>query len=248
MRAASCYKPKERNPNKPDGEDAHFIIPWLQTICVADGVGGYAKHGIDSGEYSRGILSNIIMAFVDSPLSCDSPPIDFPYLSRILNKGYSNTCVPGASTLCLVTLSGHDLLCLNVGDSGFRVIREGKTVYSSSPQVTGFNHPYQLGIYSDNLWLASKIRVRVEIGDVVVVATDGLFDNVFLEDLEKLVNYGKRNNDTPDNLAKTITEYAHIKSLDTYYRSPFTVEAEKVGKKSMGGKKDDITVVVAYIE
>ncbi|MCD7467791.1 hypothetical protein HAX54_005410 [Datura stramonium] len=37
----------------PLGEDAHIICIEGETIGIADGVGGWAKKGIDSGEYSR---------------------------------------------------------------------------------------------------------------------------------------------------------------------------------------------------
>ena len=46
MDLGSYYIPKE-NKNKPKGEDAHFINKDCQTIGVADGVGGWAKRGID---------------------------------------------------------------------------------------------------------------------------------------------------------------------------------------------------------
>jgi hypothetical protein len=41
---------------------------------------------------------------------------------------------------------------------------------------------------------------------------------------------------------------AELKSYDPNYRSPFTVDAEKHGKKSIGGKPDDITVIVSQIK
>ncbi|KAH0986468.1 hypothetical protein GBA52_013645 [Prunus armeniaca] len=53
----SCYCPKD-NPKKPLGEDAHFISHFAQTIGVADGVGGWARKGIDAGEYARGIMNH----------------------------------------------------------------------------------------------------------------------------------------------------------------------------------------------
>ncbi|TMW89866.1 hypothetical protein EJD97_016539 [Solanum chilense] len=43
---------------KPLGEDAHFIDELFKTIGVADGVGGWAKQGIDAGIYSRELMKN----------------------------------------------------------------------------------------------------------------------------------------------------------------------------------------------
>lgn len=54
--SGSCYLP---HPDKEEtgGEDAHFI--WdEQAIGVADGVGGWADHGVDAGQYSRALMSH----------------------------------------------------------------------------------------------------------------------------------------------------------------------------------------------
>ncbi|KAJ8534262.1 hypothetical protein K7X08_007586 [Anisodus acutangulus] len=66
MVAASLYLPKE-NPNKPLGEDAHFIHELYQTIGVADGVGGWAKKGIDAGIYARELMKNSLIATNNEP-------------------------------------------------------------------------------------------------------------------------------------------------------------------------------------
>lgn len=54
MVSASYYIPKD---NKL-GEDAHFICADEDTVGVADGVGGFAKQGIDAGEYARSLMIN----------------------------------------------------------------------------------------------------------------------------------------------------------------------------------------------
>lgn len=48
MVCGSFYIPK-KNPKKPLGEDAFFVCHDREVIGVADGVGGWAKYGIDSG-------------------------------------------------------------------------------------------------------------------------------------------------------------------------------------------------------
>ncbi|KAH0986467.1 hypothetical protein GBA52_013644 [Prunus armeniaca] len=57
MVCGSCYLPKD-NPTKPLGEDAHFMCQDSQIIGVADGVGGWAKIGVDAGDYARGLMNN----------------------------------------------------------------------------------------------------------------------------------------------------------------------------------------------
>ncbi|KAH0981056.1 hypothetical protein GBA52_008233 [Prunus armeniaca] len=48
----NCYEVQhfKENQEKPPGEDADFICHDAQTIGVADGVGGWARKGVDTGE------------------------------------------------------------------------------------------------------------------------------------------------------------------------------------------------------
>ncbi|CAL2268265.1 unnamed protein product [Prunus armeniaca] len=47
-----------RKPGKPLGEDAHFICHDAQTIGVADGIGSWARKGVNAGEYVRGLMNH----------------------------------------------------------------------------------------------------------------------------------------------------------------------------------------------
>jgi protein phosphatase PTC7 len=87
---------------------------------------------------------------------------------------------PGASTALVVSLRGATLEWACVGDSAFAVLRGGRVVHRSAPQQHSFNCPYQLSAAGgDRLADADVGEVPVADGDVVVVGTDGLFDNVF---------------------------------------------------------------------
>jgi protein phosphatase PTC7 len=68
----------------------------------------------------------------------------------------------------------------NVGDCALLIIRDNEVVFRSTEGTHGFNHPMQLGPHSKdepmkdaNQW---KFEVRKE--DVVVMASDGLVDNM----------------------------------------------------------------------
>ena len=58
MVAASFYIPKLSNSL---GEDAHFICEEQQVTGVADGVGSWARCGIDAGQYARGQYARGLM-------------------------------------------------------------------------------------------------------------------------------------------------------------------------------------------
>ncbi|KAM3265983.1 hypothetical protein P3L10_002977 [Capsicum annuum] len=137
MVAGTCYIPK-LNKEKPLGQDASFICAKEHTIGVAYGVGGWAKKGIDSGEYSRELMINAEFAIRNNK----SSSID---LMKVLNEAYSKTKAKGSSTACIVTLAYDTLHGVNVGDGRFVVMRHGRIVYKSKIQQSRFNRPFQLG-------------------------------------------------------------------------------------------------------
>ena len=47
------------------------------------------------------------------------------------------------------------------------------------------------------------------------------------------------------NASNCLSLNAEIKGYDKTYNSPFSIEARAHGKKHLGGKADDITVIVA---
>lgn len=249
MHAVPFYIPKN-NKLKPLGEDANFVSFDEQTIGVADGVGGWAKQGIDSGEYARELMWNSLITVHKFERSAELDP------KQVMEEAFSNTKSKGASTACLITHKDGVLHAANVGDSGFMVLREGKLVYKSPTQQRRFNCPFQLGNdkTSDRPHCAAQIQFPVMAGDLVVMGTDGLLDNVFEWEIEEIIKneychklFEKINYKNLKNLAFKIAERAYYKSFDKHCLSPFAVASKLVGKKHKGGKVDDITVIVGHI-
>ncbi|KAL6498493.1 hypothetical protein OROHE_026590 [Orobanche hederae] len=232
MRADSVYIPKN-NPSNPRGEDANFISNEAQVIAVADGVGGWAAKGIDAGKYARQLMRNAAH-IVENTAAASRPPT-------------SALDAPVSSTACIVSLAGNHLRAANLGDSGFMVIRGGKGFYRSPVQQHSFNFPYQMGKSSGGVDAAEEVVVAVERGDIVVLGTDGLFDNVFPEDIERTVEFCLENRYPPVLVAWMLAKEASRNSLDTQAASPFERAAYEAGVEQFGGKYDDITVVVAFI-
>ncbi|XP_047323723.1 probable protein phosphatase 2C 55 isoform X2 [Impatiens glandulifera] len=134
--SGSCYLP---HPDKEatGGEDAHFICTDEQAIGVADGVGGWADHGVDAGLFARELMSHSVDAIREEP----KDSID---TSRVLEKAHASTRADGSSTACIVALTKQGLHAINLGDSGFVVVRDGCTVFRSPVQQHDFNFTYQL--------------------------------------------------------------------------------------------------------
>ncbi|KAL9241757.1 hypothetical protein vseg_015826 [Gypsophila vaccaria] len=240
LKSGSCYLPHP-DKLKTGGEDAHFICEEKHVIGVADGVGGWADVGVDAGFYARLLMSNSVAAIKESKGSVDP--------AKVLEVAHANTKVIGSSTACIVALTDKGIHAINLGDSAFIVIREGSTVFRSPVQQYGFNFPYQLanGNGGDLPSSGQVFTFPVASGDVLVAGTDGLFDNMYDNEICALVVQGTRSGLEPKITAQNIANLAQQRAQDRHRQTPFSAAAHDAGIRYMGGKLDDITVVVSYI-
>ncbi|XP_030549603.2 probable protein phosphatase 2C 80 [Rhodamnia argentea] len=238
MIAGSCYLPRKRAVY-PDGDDAHFICSEKSTIGVSDGVGSWVRSGVDPGEYARGLMTSC----ADEVGKWEAGCVDLEF---VLNAAFDRTLVRGSATACLLTLADD---VVNVGDSGFVRIRRGESVYRSPLQEYGFNCPYQLGRKPGHSSPGSAQSYKVEVrkGDIIVAGTDGLFDNMFVDQIKDAAEAGIRAGKDLGDIASSIAARAHANSLDKATRTPFSKGMEEHGKEHRWGKADDITVIVARI-
>ncbi|XVE94749.1 hypothetical protein REPUB_Repub02eG0035800 [Reevesia pubescens] len=239
--SGSCYLP---HPDKEDtgGEDAHFICANEQAIGVADGVGGWADLGVDAGLYSRELMSNSVNAIQEEPKGSIDP-------ARVLEKAHSSTKAKGSSTACIIALTGQGLHAINLGDSGFMVVRDGCTIFRSPVQQHDFNFTYQLesGSNGDLPSSGQVFAVPVAPGDVIIAGTDGLFDNLYNNEITAVVVHAVRAGLGPQVTAQKIAALARQRAQDRDRQTPFSTAAQDAGFRYYGGKLDDITVVVSYI-
>lgn len=239
--SGSCYLP---HPDKEEtgGEDAHFICDDEQAIGVADGVGGWADHGINAGHFARELMFNSVSAIQYEPQGLIDP-------TRVLENAYLKTKAKGSSTACIVALTDQGIHAVNLGDSGFRVVRDGSTIFRSPAQQHDFNFPYQLASEdgSDLPRSGQVFNFDVESGDVIVAGTDGLFDNLYNDEINAIVVHATRTRSGPQITAQRIAALARQRALDKNRQTPFSTAAQDVGIRYFGGKLDDITVVVSFI-
>lgn len=239
--SGSCYLP---HPEKEEtgGEDAHFICVDEQAIGVADGVGGWADVGVDSGLFSRELMSFTVTAIQEEPKGSIDP-------ARVLEKAHSSTKAKGSSTACIIALTDKGLHAINLGDSGFIVVRDGCTVFQSPVQQHGFNFTYQLesGSGGDLPSSGQVFTIPVTTGDVIIAGTDGLFDNLYNNEVTAVVVHAVRAGLEPQVTAQKIAALARQRAQDRNRQTPFSTAAQDAGFRYYGGKLDDITVVVSYI-
>lgn len=205
----------------------------------------------------------------------------------ILRFSIRRTQNAGSATATLCVLNNKELTALNLGDSGFVLIRFDSTtgepyiLTKSKEQTHKFNTPFQLTKLPSekeiiNLRMQNKRReleslkkalkdkiffqdqpeqgdiyhMRVRDGDMVILATDGLFDNLFQEEILDIVKSYSR--DTPRNkmtaniLARKLCDAAFHRSKQTNVKTPFNCkkaqfinqEAQKLIKGNNKAKQD----------
>ncbi|KAK7359986.1 hypothetical protein VNO77_01958 [Canavalia gladiata] len=239
--SGSCYLP---HPDKEDtgGEDAHFVCVDEQAIGVADGVGGWADVGINAGLFARELMSNSVRAVEEEPKGSVNP-------ARVLEKAHSCSKAKGSSTACIIALTDKGLHAINLGDSGFIVVRDGSTIFKSPVQQHDFNFTYQLesGNGGDLPNSGDVFTIPVVPGDVVIAGTDGLFDNLYHNEVAEVVLQAVRTGLEPQVTAQKIAALARQRAQDRNRQTPFSTAAQEAGFRFYGGKLDDITVVVSYI-
>jgi protein phosphatase PTC7 len=229
------------HPQKQKSEDAFFIAASSRAFGVCDGVGGWASLGVDPSAYSTR-LTKEMRAYVDRGGN--------PGAHEVLHHGWVVTQaarVQGSTTACVLTLDRDNFVnTINVGDSGFLVIRDGFLVYASDPQQHAPNTPFQLGTDSvDTPHDGVVARLKLRLGDLIVVGSDGLFDNLYTDDIVALVNEGGE----IDVIATRLSNAASMRANDSDYLSPFATYIRALGKYPdwTGGKLDDITSIVARV-
>ncbi|XP_057548328.1 probable protein phosphatase 2C 1 [Amaranthus tricolor] len=240
------------HPNKIErgGEDAFFISSYGGgTIAVADGVSGWAELDVDPALFSKEFMANASSMVEDEEVNNDP--------QALLRKAHAATSSVGSATVIIAMMETNGILNIaNVGDCGLRVIRKGQVMFSTCPQEHYFDCPYQLSSQSSGqTYLDAMVSsVKLKEGDIVVMGSDGLFDNVFDQEIASTV---VSNSDVTE-AAKALARLARDHSIDSNFDSPYSSEARTKGieppswKKILGmnltgGKLDDITVVVGEV-
>lgn len=280
LKIGECSIP---HPDKADygGEDAYFV----SSLCfgVSDGVGGWQESGINPAEYSQGLMDEAKLYFEEEILQDDviddsgvSTEVQQPRSTLgALTQAHQRTRKPGSATACILKVDSEsgELEASNLGDSGFLVIRDGNILMQSPVQEHFFDCPFQLGAApeyvpeTDYPEDSNQIKQQLQGGDVIVLATDGLWDNVSPQDIIQIVESHGTTDDL-NSLAQALGSMAFDNSQNAEFESPYALEARKAGLELSiwdklsaakfteqgfklgeitGGKMDDITVLVASV-
>ena len=229
------------------GEDANYSDPFV--IAVADGVGGWNNQGVDPSKYSRKLMVNIEEALRNDRNRYQRDPKALGVYAGDNNKE------TGSSTLVIATIDNEEgvLKTVNIGDSGYCILRKNaanvyEMVFRSEEMQHGFNFPFQIGTNGDDPRTGFPNKHDIFEGDVVVVGSDGLFDNVFDDHLLSIVNEECKDGGLDiETFTQRLLEECFALSLDKSFISPFASHAREHGYSFTGGKSDDITIVVGEV-
>lgn len=274
LRLATVYAGVSKHLTQPlikkgiIGEDAYFVASQknCDVLGVADGVGGWQSIGVDPSVFSSNLMKQC-KRFVEKDESCllnrMNEPINVSVPIQILSEAYKNLVqqkdesLIGSATACVLLFdyTTENLLSANLGDSGFVVIRNKKIVHRSVEQQHYFNCPYQLAIYPSSVVNAQQdtpesafvSSFHLVEGDIICLATDGLWDNLSDSLLLHLLSQKIENFDDLGSAAGKIVETTVKLSLDTKFLSPFALSARQNQLDYEGGKPDDITVLLARV-
>ena len=192
------------------------------------------------------------------PIQTDSKQTDAKRLVAAGHQFVLKQQIQGSATVVVVSIDKSarmaSISCL--GDSAALVIRKAEFIAFHTPiQSEGWNQPHQLVDYQHTTRdcplgkmasSAFQATVQLEKGDVIIAATDGLFDNVFQADIVQCVKECLNEDVSEGEIARRLVVSAWIHSMDTAYASPFARDSN--GAWKVGGKQDDIAVAVHLVQ
>lgn len=242
----ASYNCPEVSKFKKGGEDALFMHERF--LGIADGVGGWHNEGIDSGLHSRELLYHVqkelglpvnlsdigeyyrlalerslSLRNYKTILPCESHTYVDHHPLDILKNANKKVKSYGASTCCLLFLNGTNgrATALNLGDCGYVVLRGNDLTIEarSKPQLHCHNMPFQLGHMSSDQPHHGEVKtIDLKRNDWIVMGTDGVWDNLYLEQIQKILE----NCSSPLEAAREIGDEALHYCMDVGWESPYS--------------------------
>lgn len=242
----SSYNVPDPQKAERGGEDGLFTT--ANAIGVFDGVSGTMESGIDSGKFAKRLAKLVKRCMASwNPAS----------ILNDIRSSVNQVQLDGMSTLCVAALRGNMLATINVGDSRVIVVRGGRVIHATKAQSKFFNSPYAVCCDKtvSDFEAADVVNLEIMPGDMLVMATDGLWDNVYTEAVLDILARNPcparpESDAVLARLAHRMASLVTMKAIDaasSIEPTPFEEEALVEGAQWTGGKKDDITVIVGVV-
>lgn len=249
-----------RSQRPASGQDAYFISQHknAQTsfaFGVADGVGGWADSGVDPADFSHAFCENMAANYSLKGSKAFSA-------QSLMQKGYDDvlhdsSIKAGGSTACVAIASPKgEVEVANLGDSGFLHIRTGAIRHASEAQIHAFNTPYQLAVIPEAMRRRTQAfggtqladmprdsavsRHSLKHGDVLVFATDGVWDNLSSSEVLRTVGQIMVTASAWEDTGKGISVTPHLPELTEVKAEDVNQEAVEAGQfdGKIGGRRN----------
>ncbi|KAL8144370.1 hypothetical protein V2J09_017402 [Rumex salicifolius] len=222
-------------------EDAYFVSDEKWFI-VANSVGEWSFEGMKPGLYGREFVKNF-QSLTSNSDGCKAN------VREVLRQSAPTKQSSGVASALIAHFNNEVLQVANIGDTGFIILRNGFVHESSSPVMHEFYLPVQIGSSDDPLQVVEEHQVHLEDGDAIIIATDGLFDNLYDEDIASIVSKSLQDNMNPKELAELLAKRAQEVGSSLSARCPFADKAKAAGYTGFtGGKLDHVTVIVSLVK
>lgn len=145
--------------------------------------------------------------------------------------------IVGSSTASFLSIVGNRLQANNFGDSGYLILEKTESGYQvvakSESKQTSFNRPYQLTLDQNhqhfvtdgNLFNGHLNGIWLKDGYLVIVASDGLFDNVYEDEILNLIT--QLNTLDVSLISRELVKLAYENSVSSNIDTPYGQAYEK---------------------
>lgn len=205
LRFASAYESRQHPAKMNTGiPNADAVLEGIDYLGVADGVSGVHGLGIPPQalpwEFLRSAGKKLFAAAAN-----DEPKrgIDLgSWLVNLIQQAYDATKELGATTLLLASLKGDQLVTACLGDSAILVLRPTglkplklTPIFKTEPGRYDARRPVQVQrLDGVNVAAAHEVIKKAEVattpvqpGDILILGSDGLFDNLSDADIQRVI-------------------------------------------------------------
>lgn len=162
-------------------------------------------------------------------------------LAKSVDNVLSKEAPVAQPKFCIVQRKEENKIrAITLGDTGFLVLRHGKIIFRSKRESVLYDTlPFTI---KDPRFLSRAIQTELSLldDDLIIVGSDGLFDNLFFEDIEDIVHKSEKTQ-IAQNLATSALATGYSKRKITPFSERVNAETDQIWR---GGKPDDVAVVV----
>ena len=217
----------DKGKHRKNNEDACFVIPKENVYILCDGVGGNNSGEVASMKTVSGIAEYVSENPLDKVKTFRTVKTYFGSCLQkinyeVLKESRSSAENRGmATTLVLTYFSGSRVYAMNVGDSRAYILRDGK-LKQITEDHTYVNSLVKAGVITEAEAVDHENRnmitravgadygvqpdfftCNVKVGDILLMCSDGLYDEVPEDKMTELLLQDKSMNDIASDLVDT---------------------------------------------